>query len=64
MIKGSAAIFTITGFVSAGNMARQGRFNYDRAVGAVIGVLFQLSATISSQQLSAKEDKMVDCCAG
>ncbi len=35
MVKGSAAIFAITCFVSAGNMARQG--NYGRAVGAVIG---------------------------
>lgn len=35
LIKGSAAIFAISCFVSAGNLARQGE--YGRASGAVVG---------------------------
>ncbi len=35
LVKGSAAIFAITCFVSAGNLARQGE--YGRAAGAVVG---------------------------
>lgn len=35
LVKGSAALFAITCFISAGNSARQG--DYGRATGAVIG---------------------------
>ena len=35
IIKGSAGLFAITCFVSAGNLARQGQ--YERAAGAAIG---------------------------